>query len=370
MHSRIKILIFSFLPLILLLFFGELFCRVRSYVRDKDASYLLTPLIRKEKSVEYQFQASHFFKGSPDWYYKLKPASYSPHKISGYCGRYTINSLGFRGKEFDPFNKDGKLRIFCVGESSTFCAESSDADTWPARLEYYLDKNKEDSYEVINSGFPGYYSWNYINLIRLELIKYKPDMLIIYAGINDLYGSIEKKKKIINRMADYIHALLYYRGSMFYALFSEKVKVATNSHRPINIDTIDSIGTYINNIEGIIKICKDNGIRVILVRQLLYAPNEIFARDNLTLEGVRKALEAMPSDSHGVNYSTYLEFYRHYELMESLAKLSSKYTITTLDFRGEFLKVLANDKGKLFFDMVHLTLYGNDLLAKLISGFI
>ncbi len=68
---------------------------------------------------------------------------------------YNVNSLGFRGKEFHPYSSDGKIRIFAVGDSTSFGLGSTDDQTWPTKLEYYLNKDTGKRFSVINSGFGG-----------------------------------------------------------------------------------------------------------------------------------------------------------------------------------------------------------------------
>src|SRR5262249_41299894 len=48
----------------------------------------------------------------------------------------TINSLGFRGDEFERNKPPRTVRIACLGASTTFCAEvSHNHRTWPHRLQ-------------------------------------------------------------------------------------------------------------------------------------------------------------------------------------------------------------------------------------------
>jgi hypothetical protein len=52
-----------------------------------------------------------------------------------------INSLGFRGDEFDRRKPPHTVRIAALGASTTFCAEVSDNHkTWPHRLQGSLQK--------------------------------------------------------------------------------------------------------------------------------------------------------------------------------------------------------------------------------------
>jgi lysophospholipase L1-like esterase len=93
---------------------------------------------------------------------------------------YTHNSVGFRGKEFPP--KSNKIRVVAMGGSTTYGANVSDNETWPVYLENLLGAD----YEVLNFGVIGHGTVEHINQAALILPEYKPDVLIIHAGLNDL----------------------------------------------------------------------------------------------------------------------------------------------------------------------------------------
>ena len=100
----------------------------------------------------------------------------------------TINTLGFRGAEFSEIKSSDTYRIFMVGGSTVFGAgATSDETTIPGYLQQFLDeKNLEFDIEVINSGIQGADSNTELNLIEQKLVRFSPDLLIIYDGWNDL----------------------------------------------------------------------------------------------------------------------------------------------------------------------------------------
>jgi lysophospholipase L1-like esterase len=100
---------------------------------------------------------------------------------------YSVNSLGFRGKEFDPQKKSAKMRIFCVGGSTTACDSNDDEETWPAQLERLLQNGGYDV-EVINAGVPGWYSYKDYIRFREEIITYQPDLVLIHEGWNEEFN--------------------------------------------------------------------------------------------------------------------------------------------------------------------------------------
>ena len=100
----------------------------------------------------------------------------------------TINTLGFRGAEFSEIKPSETYRIFMVGGSTMFGAgATSDETTIPGYLQQLLnEKNFEFDIEVINSGIQGADSNTELNLIEQKLVRFSPDLVIIYDGWNDL----------------------------------------------------------------------------------------------------------------------------------------------------------------------------------------
>ena len=97
---------------------------------------------------------------------------------------YTVNSLGFRGKEFDPQHKGAKMRIFCVGGSTTACDSNDDGEAWLAQPQRVLRSQGYDV-EVVNAGVPGWYSYKDYLRFREEISVYQADVVLVHEGWNE-----------------------------------------------------------------------------------------------------------------------------------------------------------------------------------------
>lgn len=96
-----------------------------------------------------------------------------------------LNSKGLRDYEYDYKKDDSVYRIAMVGDSFIEGMQIKLEETIPKRLEKKL--NEVGNYEVINFGFSGYDLVPEAVLIEEEVIKYKPDMIILnYFVGNDL----------------------------------------------------------------------------------------------------------------------------------------------------------------------------------------
>ena len=125
---------------------------------------------------------------------KVVPGKYKIKLNDDKINEYTINSKGFRDKEF-TIKKKSDYRIISFGGSTTMGLESPDNFTYPDLLEKF--KNNNLNVEVLNFGFSSK-SLNFIReLFFSEAIKYDPDIITIYSARNPImYDSIGTKLKI------------------------------------------------------------------------------------------------------------------------------------------------------------------------------
>jgi lysophospholipase L1-like esterase len=111
-----------------------------------------------------------------------------------YAGRIHIDREGFRGPDVALRAAPGAARIMAVGSSTTFDpGVSGDAAAWPARLQFWLARMAPACrVEVINAGVPGYVVIT--DLVRLvtDLRRYRPDVIVLYEGHNDLFGALRR----------------------------------------------------------------------------------------------------------------------------------------------------------------------------------
>ena len=91
---------------------------------------------------------------------------------------YTINSLGFRDREFDIKKSKGQYRILCVGDSFTFGEGVKAQEAYPQVLEKMLQTRYKNA-EVINAGISGYNTVDEYLYIREKLLFLNADLIII-----------------------------------------------------------------------------------------------------------------------------------------------------------------------------------------------
>jgi len=97
-----------------------------------------------------------------------------------------VNEFGFRGPEIIMEKPANTYRIFTIGGSSMYSADSLNDET----ISYHLQKkfNQYDlgvKIEVINAGIPGAWSATETAMIKDKLVEFAPDLLLVYDGWND-----------------------------------------------------------------------------------------------------------------------------------------------------------------------------------------
>lgn len=132
-----------------------------------------------------RFEGQPIYKSDPFLFWRLLPLANTDLDPSN-PATHRINSMGFRSNEFEKVKAPGEFRVVTMGDSCTFGDGVANWDTYSIKLEDSLRKvlpGKKVS--VINSGVPGYTSYQCKTYLERELLKLKPDVVTIYVGFND-----------------------------------------------------------------------------------------------------------------------------------------------------------------------------------------
>jgi hypothetical protein len=184
-----------------------------------------------------------------------------------------INSFGFRGPEISQEKQDNTYRIFVVGGSTTISLRApSDELTHPGFLQEKFDNaNLDFEVEVINAGIPSFASTQELDLIQKKLIKFQPDLIIVYDGSNDInlpYGYTPAKTDLRTLIAD---------GFNRYVPFWETVPVlyhylssVTENPTPYSFDDSDTHQKAVLWQENLKKVCQlgnENNFSTLIILQ-------------------------------------------------------------------------------------------------------
>ncbi len=96
-----------------------------------------------------------------------------------------INNYGFRHEEdIDTTRKE--FSIFAIGGSTTQGYDYDYETTWCQVLEKGLEEQFKKPINVYNGGTAGAAMFDHLALLQNRVIHLKPDMIILFAGVNDL----------------------------------------------------------------------------------------------------------------------------------------------------------------------------------------
>ena len=168
--SRTRFVVFSMIPLMLLLVTAEVGLRLYDWGRGADA----------------HARASWYWGFVQDRFLGYRPRPNLLIVRVGGRNRIDTNAQGFRDADL-PIQSTGQRRlILCVGESSTWgTGSSSRLTTWPHQLHEILNQ-KDSRYVVFNAGMPGYTVVENLQLLNLRLLKYRPEAVVYMGFRNDI----------------------------------------------------------------------------------------------------------------------------------------------------------------------------------------
>lgn len=116
---------------------------------------------------------------------------------------FTTNNYGFRGDSLSVPKPASEFRVFVVGGSTAECFYLDDDDD-VARVvqnEIAARVNQPKPTKVYNVGLSGTASDDHIAMIGQRLVHLEPDLVVVFAGVNDLRRSIQN--------FDYLHYASY-----------------------------------------------------------------------------------------------------------------------------------------------------------------
>jgi lysophospholipase L1-like esterase len=261
---------------------------------------------------------------------------------------FNINSYGFRGQEVTFEKPENTYRIFMVGGSTTFgSGATSDDTTIPAYLQKQFNNfNLNSTVEVINAGISGADSASESYHITNYLIDFKPDLFIIYDGWNDAVNPIkhinhEKEKRTLFEFKNFP---FYRTPFVIYDIFFKDHKNII--HPIVNPDLIPvKTDLWKKRWLDICQVNENMGIKtIIIVQPILGTGNKTLSLDEAFM--VAKLIE------HKVPFEILNSFSNELPNLEQRCE-------KTMDLRN----IYDNIKEPLYFDMVHVSDKGNEIVA-------
>jgi lysophospholipase L1-like esterase len=278
---------------------------------------------------------------------------------------FWINSKGFVGPEFDDQPPRGVYRIIGLGDSCTFTTGFWQLG-YPSILESRLNDGRASRrFEVINAGIEGYNSTFALERIRDELLRYRPHLMIIYIGWNDLMKTDPASESSVDRYRglavamDSSYLVKAYKKTLFVNLRPVLFPPATED-RPEDSEAFDEFTPlrYRSNLEEMIRLLRKNGVAVLLVT----LPTVV--RPGMTREELQGADVFFPHFAGAYGVSRLLSLHRAYNRV--IREVGRREEAEVVDLAAVFESI--PDRTPYFWDTMHPNQRGSARIAEALAG--
>lgn len=284
----------------------------------------------------------------------------------------TINSHGFRGKEYQTKKEDGVIRIVTLGASSTFGHYDRDHHTYPflleeklrrALIDYETCRNQLD-FEVINFGVPHLTSDNIVNLYREEGQYLNPDIVTFYEGVNDT--ALKKQNFVWEARPGYYRAI--FKLKQWFVVFALVHEFLGEGEAQFGVEQVgvyaDGLPSqFVSNLEQIRDlVVMNDGLFLVITQQ---ARSEYYRDDNVrkgvTYQQEVAEVQKMLETTGKIDLES-LHLLTHAKIMDAVREWAESESVPLVD------GIAALDQRRdLLVSWVHLKAEGNDVLAEAIA---
>ncbi len=226
-----------------------------------------------------RFAANPIYERDPARFWRLRPYANSDLNPES-RDTQLINSMGFRDDEFPVAKAPGELRVITMGDSCTFGDGVANWETYSNVLEEMLGKALPGRrVQVIDAGVPGYTSYQVRTYLERELLKYQPDLVVVYVGFNDnvpapngttdaqrgMVGtSVWSVQRVLGSLRSYQllkYLILRLKGRMFTGHDPQENNPEGPEHQIFRVPFAD----YIANFLAIQQLGRQHGFKLLLV---------------------------------------------------------------------------------------------------------
>ncbi len=271
--------------------------------------------------------------------------------------RIRINSKGFVGPEFADEKAPGTHRVFAIGDSCTFAGD------WDVSYSVFLERGLNSQgrkFEVINAGVEGYDSEQALRRISDDVLKYNPDLVMIYIGWNDLMrtrpGSMSSGGRS-SPLGRILSQSYLFRGLSKVIFFHVRPALATpaltGDESEFHVFDGFVSAAYEDNVSAMVALLRKHNVRVLLMTRPTVLGRKMTAQD-LKTQNV-----FFPHYPEAYSVPRLLSLHDAYN--ESLRRLGERLQVPIVDLDRIFNQ---QDKRALFWDTMHPSEKGHQLIAE------
>ncbi len=251
--------------------------------------------------------------------------------------RYPYNSQRFKGKEVSIEKKANIFRIICYGDSNT---DGPDRGNWPEQLQSILDKTAHSKqqmiYEVLNAGVAGYSSHQGFLRFKQDMRKFKPDIVLVSFGWNDLADAIGKPDKLFTPPPPMVVAIQRFLLHFRFYLCLKYYVTQLHAQQQFSLSQRVSLEDYLENMGKFFLLAKENHINIVFL--------------------TRPHQKSVSELEHTSNWRKLVPSYNR-----SLLEFGKQNDVLVIDVQKTFETI-----PELFGDECHFTIEGHQKMAKII----
>jgi lysophospholipase L1-like esterase len=269
--------------------------------------------------------------------------------------------------EFSAEKDSTTFRVLCLGGSTTRNVRLDTMDRYPSQLHQTLNKKfPNKKVEVVNAGMDWYTSKHTNINYTLYARDFKPDVVVVMHGINDLYRSFSPKSLAVGEYKnDYSHFYGPSIGgatppsfeSLILALFRKFWFTPSFDPASFDISAFKSLDDFSKYMSILVELLENDGAEVVLVSQPYLYKSEMPTEEEKELWMDRGMCILDGKYPNGETMALAMDAYNM-----KTAAVSSKYK--TIFVHGE--PALPKDLEH-FVDDVHYTPLGAKKLAEAIA---
>jgi lysophospholipase L1-like esterase len=242
------------------------------------------------------------YAADPELGWGLQPRYQGAYHANDLVVETTVNSLGYRGPEWDEARQQAALRVLVVGDSCTLGMGVGDEETYSAVLERALRERGLDA-AVFNAGVSGYDTVQEAAVLRRLLPVIRPHVVVVgwlpndvierasenLAGVQVHEGYLvegdESKYRDWRRRIDHVglYSSALYR---FYRVWTKRLKNAAGVRRAHSWDEVDigprELGYSQAPIQTMLELARAAGTRAAVL--VLFPRKEEVVDDHIDLK--------------------------------------------------------------------------------------
>jgi len=274
---------------------------------------------------------------------------------------YTWDANCFRGDSVTTAKPPGEIRVFVVGGSTVEDAQP-DIDTWTMKLKAEL---ADPRVKVINAGQTAMGSNRMTAMYEGKLSLFKPDLVLYYEAWNEQtqFGQLPQIDRQLGLLKNRMHKALHYK-SMLYTYLVEKYSFMTT--QDVKFWRID-VETLQKNLERLSGVIRHHGARMVFVTQAIRLPRHWKGTDTFDPDAVDRLLDRLKNDkSYAYDTEEISSLNQRLAVFRSIEVLRKK-DVPVINILDEIEALGVEGRKPIFVDLGHLTWQGDEFVGKLVG---